>query len=161
MSTAIPPYLRPGLAKPAADGIDAPFWDGLRDERLLLQRCADCRRWQWGPEYVCHRCHSFDLAFEETAAEGILYSHQRVWHPVHPALVEQGPYVIVLVELPHADGVRLVGNLIGDPLQPLHIGAPVTGVFEHHGDDDPAHSLLQWVVGGSAGPATATPLGGR
>ena len=35
------PYLRPGLAKPVAvpDGLDAPFWEGLRDEQLLLQRC--------------------------------------------------------------------------------------------------------------------------
>jgi hypothetical protein len=43
--------------------------------------------------------------------------------------------------------VRIVGNLIGDPQQPLTIGAPVTGVFEHHDDDeDPAYTLLQWVV---------------
>ena len=142
------PYLRAGLAKPAPDrdGIDAPFWEGLRQEQLLLQRCNGCDRWQWGPEFVCHRCHSFDLRFEETPAEGILYSHQRIWHPVHPALLEQGPYVIALVELPQADGVRLVGNLIGDPHQPLIIGSKVQGVFEHHPDDDPAHTLLQWVV---------------
>ena len=142
------PYLRPGLPKPAPspDGMDAPFWEGLRREKLLLQRCAACNGWQWGPEFVCHRCHSFDLHYEETAAEGTIYSHQRIWHPVHPALAEQGPYVVVLVELPHANGVRLVGNLIGEAEQPLTIGAAVTGVFEHHNDDDPAHTLLQWVV---------------
>jgi hypothetical protein len=28
------------------------------------------------------------------------------------------------------------------------IGAPVRGVFEHHPDDDPAHSLLQWELKG-------------
>ena len=147
-STVLAPYLRPGLAKPAParDGMDSPYWDGLRESKLLLQRCMTCRGWQWGPELVCHRCHSFDLGYEETTAEGIIYSHQRVWHPVHPALAEQGPYVIVLVELPQADNVRLIGNLIGDPLQPLVIGAPVTGVFEHHPDDDPAHTLLQWVT---------------
>ena len=74
--------------------------------------------WQWGPEWFCHRCHSFDLRYEETPAEGVLYSHERVWHPVHPALAEQGPYIIALVELPHADNVRIVGNLLGDPEQP-------------------------------------------
>lgn len=140
------PYLRPGLPVPApsADGLDAPFWEGLREERLLLQRCQDCSGWQWGPEFVCHRCRSFDLAYQETEATGLIYSHERVWHPVHPALREQGPYVVVLVELPQADGVRLVGNLLGDPLQELVIGAPVRGVFEHHRDQDPAHTLLQW-----------------
>ena len=75
------------------DGLDAPFWEGLDDDRLLLQRCNACDGWQWGPEWCCHRCHSFDLRYEETPAEGVIYSHERVWHPVHPALAEQGPYV--------------------------------------------------------------------
>ncbi|MDA9360110.1 zinc ribbon domain-containing protein [bacterium] len=144
-------YLSPGLPAPVAarDGLDAPFWDGLANDKLLLQRCQSCERWQWGAEWVCHRCRSFDLTFEETEATGIIYSHQRVWHPVHPALNEHGPFVIVLVELPHADNVRLVGNLIGDPHQSLDIGAPVTGVFEHHLDNDPVFTLLQWAVGSS------------
>jgi len=144
-------YLSPGLPAPVAarGGLDAPFWDGLANDKLLLQRCQSCERWQWGAEWVCHRCRSFDLTFEETEATGIIYSHQRVWHPVHPALKEHGPFVIVLVELPHADNVRLVGNLIGDPHQSLDIGAPVTGVFEHHLDNDPVFTLLQWAVGSS------------
>jgi uncharacterized OB-fold protein len=140
------PYLRPGLPipVPSPDGLDTPYWDGLRDERLLLQRCRACRGWQWGPEWVCHRCRSFDLAYEETEPSGVIYSHQRIWHPVHPALADQGPYIVVLVELPDAGGVRLVGNLLGDPHQDLPIGAAVHGVFEHHPDDDPPHTLLHW-----------------
>ena len=143
-----PFYLRSGLPTPtpAPDGLDAPFWEGLRAERLLLQRCNDCAQWQWGPEWCCHHCRSFDVRFEETPAEGVIYSHERVWHPVHPALVEQGPYIVVLVELPQADRVRIVGNLIGDPHQPLTIGSPVRGVYEHHNETVVAHTLLQWVV---------------
>ncbi len=142
------PYLLPGLAKPAPspDGLDAPFWEGLQQERLLLQRCASCHGWQWGPEWVCHRYHSFQLHYEETAPEGILYSHQRIWHPVHPALVEQGPYIIALIELPEAGNVRVVGNLVGDPHQDLIIGSPVEAVFEHHTEADAPHTLLQWQV---------------
>jgi uncharacterized protein len=141
-------YLRPGLPVPvpAPDGLDAPFWQGLRDERLVLQRCSACRGWQWGPEWVCHRCRSFDVAYDETEPTGVIYSHQRIWHPVHPALAEQGPYIVVLVELPHAGGVRMVGNLLGDPRQELIIGTPVHGVFEHHDDADPPFTLLQWAA---------------
>jgi uncharacterized protein len=140
------PYLKPGLPGPVAapDGLDAPFWRGLREERLLLQRCEHCRHWQWGPEWICFRCLSFDLTFDDVAPEGIVYSYERVWHPVHPALRDQGPYLVVLVALPHADEVRLVGNLLGDPRREVRIGAPVRGVFEHHNDADPAFSLLQW-----------------
>ena len=140
-------YLNPGLPipTPAADGLDHDYWEGLRREELLIQRCDECSNWQWGPEWNCHRCLSFDIRYEEAPATGLIYSHQRVWHPVHPALREQGPYVIVLVELPHADDVRIVGNLVGDPQQPLEIGAPVSGVFEHH-EGDPPFTLLQWQV---------------
>ena len=52
--------------------------------------------------------------------------------------------VIVLVELPHADNVRMVGNLLGDPLQEIEIGAPVSVVFEDHDDGDPDFTLVQW-----------------
>jgi uncharacterized OB-fold protein len=143
-------YLAKGLPQPVAthDGLDAPFWSALRDERLMLQRCNRCKRFQWGPEWICHRCLSFDLGYEAVAADGRIYSYERVWHPVHPALKTQGPYLVVLVELPHADGVRLVGNLLGDPRQNVTIGGSVEGVFEHHADADPAFTLLQWRVSG-------------
>jgi uncharacterized OB-fold protein len=139
-------YLAKGLPQPVPtpDGLDAPFWSGLKDERLLLQRCSGCRKFQWGPEWLCHRCLSFDLAYEPVAPKGRIYSYERVWHPVHPALKAQGPYLVVLIELPHADDVRLVGNLLGDPRAPVRIGAAVEGVFEHHPDGNPAFTLLQW-----------------
>ena len=139
-------YLRPGLPapRPANDGLDAPFWAGLQEERLLLQRCSRCQHWQWGPEWLCHRCHSFDLAYEDVPAEGRVYSYERVWHPVHSALKDQGPYVVVLVELPQVDNVRMIGNLLGDPAADVPIGAPVTGVFEHHRNAEPAFTLLHW-----------------
>lgn len=146
-------YLPEGLPVPvpSSDGRDAPYWEALAEGRLVLQRCNDCRGWQWGPEWICHRCRSFDLGWEETEPTGIIYSHERVWHPVHPALKDHGPFVIVLVELPHCAGpgeagVRLVGNLVGDPMQELVIGTPVTGVFEHHPDHDPPYTLLHWTV---------------
>jgi hypothetical protein len=86
-------YLRPGLPAPVPmpDGLDAPFWQGLDRDELRLQRCNRCEGWQWGPEWCCHRCHSVDLRYEVTPAAGVIYSHERVWHPVHPALAEQGP----------------------------------------------------------------------
>jgi len=124
--------------------LDEPFWTGLRDERLMIQRCENCRGWQWGPEWVCHRCQSFEIGYEQVPAEGFVYSHQRVWHPVHGALQDQGPYVVVLVELPAAGNVRIVGNLLGDPHQSLEIGAGVSGAFKHHAESDPAFTLLQW-----------------
>ena len=127
-------YLNPGLSKPmpAPDGLDAPFWEGLAEGVLKFQHCRDCGSWQWGPEWIYHRCHSDNVEFDEVEPVGRIYSFERVWHPVHPALKDQGPYLVVLVEFPQAGDVRIVGNLLGDPEQDVQIGAEVEAVFEHH-----------------------------
>ena len=78
--------------------------------------------------------------------KGRIYSYQRPHHPVHPALNGHGPYIAVLVELPHAGNVRMVGNLLGDPRQEVRIGAPVEAVFEHHDGANPPFTLVQWRV---------------
>ena len=135
-------YLPAGLPapRPQRDGLDKPYWDGLREAVLRVQRCASCGTWRWGPEWVCHSCHSFDTRWEEIAPRGRLYSWARSWHPVHPALREHGPYIFALIELPQAGNIRMVGNLLGDPLQKVEIGAEVVGAFEPH----EGYALLQW-----------------
>lgn len=146
-------YLPAGLPAPMPEPVSAPFWQGLRDNTLRIQHCEGCGRWQFGAEWICHHCHRFDPAWEAVAAHGVIYSWERVWHPSHEALKGHGPYLVVLVELPHAGGVRLLGNLLGDPMQAVTIGAPVQGVFEHHPDAVPAYSLLQWRIEGLADSA--------
>jgi hypothetical protein len=147
-------YLPAGLPAPvpAADGLDAEHWAALARHELAVQRCNGCGRHQWGPEWVCHRCRSFDLGWAVVEPRGVIYSWERVWHPVHPVLAEACPYVVVLVELPHADGVRMVGNLHGDPTAPVPIGAEVDAVFEDHFDGEPPYTLVQWQLG-EASPA--------
>ncbi|HJM20438.1 MAG TPA: OB-fold domain-containing protein [Acidimicrobiales bacterium] len=138
----------PGLRQPAPanDGLDAPFWEGTRAHELRVQRCRSCEIHQWGPEWMCHACNSMELDWVTVDPVGQIYSWQRPHHPVHRALSDRGPYIIVLVELPHADNLRMVGNLLGDPLQEIKIGASVSVVFEDHDDGDPDFTLVQWEV---------------
>ena len=139
-------YLPVGLPRPVpeADGLDQPYWEGTRAGRLLVQRCRECRTFQWGPEWICHRCLAPDPEWAEVAPRGRIYSWERAWHPVHPALRDHGPYVVVLVELPEAGSVRMIGNLLGDPAQDVSIGAAVEAVFEPHDDATPPFTLVQW-----------------
>ena len=141
-------YLNPGLANPvpSADGLDVEYWKATRQERLVMQRCGSCKRYQWGPEWICHHCLSDDVRFEEISKVGVIYSWERVWHPVHPALNDQGPYLIALVEFPQYDNARMLGNLVGDPLQEVTIGWAVEAVFEHHDDVDHPFTLVHWRV---------------
>jgi hypothetical protein len=78
--------------------------------------------------------------------EGRIYSWERVWHAVHPALKTAVRCLVVLVELSEPTTVRLIGNLLGDPHQRISIGAEVAGEFEHHTASEPPFSLLQWRV---------------
>ena len=139
-------YLPEGLPLPIAerDGLSAPFWDGLKAEKLKVQFCDTCGAPQWGPEWICNHCHSFAMAWRDLAPLGTIYSWERVWHPSHPALADTCPYLVVLVAISGCDGVRLIGNLLGDPRQDVSIGAAVEGVFEHHLTSVPAFTLLQW-----------------
>ena len=79
------------------------------------------------------RCHFPTPASVGRASFGI---------ELHPALKEHGPYLVVLVELPHAGGIRMLGNLLGDPRQVVTIGAPVEAVFEPHDDAKPPFTLV-------------------
>lgn len=147
-SSSVSTYLPTGLPIPVPepDGLSAPYWAGLREGCLRVQRCRHCRSWQFGPEWVCHHCHAFDLDWIEVEPRGHIYSWERVWHPAHQSLKAHGPYLAVLVALPHAGGVRMVGNLLGDPMQNVVIGAEVRGVYEHHADVSPPFALLQWTT---------------
>lgn len=135
------PYL-PGLPLPKAqsDGLDADFWEGTRQHELRVQCCIACGRFQTPAEWICHRCHGTDLEWRAVEAQGVVYSWMRVHHPVHPALKDTGPYRVVVVELPGAAGVRMVGNLLGDVSEDVAIGAPVLAVFEDHAEA----TLVQW-----------------
>ena len=140
-------YLPEGMPVPVPmnDGLDKPYWDGLQAGKLQVQRCGDCGTWQWGPDWICHECNSFNMEWTGVEGEGTIYSWERAWHPVHPALNGHGPYVVVLVELPHAGNVRMIGNLLGDPTREVTIGSKVKAVFENHGGDQP-YTLVQWQV---------------
>lgn len=141
----LPETERPG---PESSGLDVPYWEGLRNERIMIQWCAACEAWQWGPEWICHRCQAFDLGWRELPSadgrySGRIYSWERIWHPADPRYAEAVPYVVVLVEPDGAPGVRFLGNLVDPPGGPIPIDGEVSAVFEHHDD----FTLLQWAMG--------------
>ncbi len=125
---------------PSPDGLDRPYWDAARRHQLVAQRCNACASWQWGPEWICHACHSFDVGWAAPPGRARIFAYERVWHPVHPALAKGVPYVVVLVEFPDAGGVRMIGNLAGDPRAEVCVGAEVVPVFEDHD----SYTLIQW-----------------
>jgi hypothetical protein len=109
-----------------------------------VQQCGSCGNWQWGPEWLCHKCTSFEIKWVQVEGSGVIYSWERPWHPVHPALKGRGAYTVVLVELPQAGNIRMIGNLLGPDDQEVVIGGEVEAVFEAHDDADTPYTLVQW-----------------
>jgi uncharacterized protein len=137
-------YLPPGLSipVPSPDGMDKGFYDALKRHELTVQRCNKCQTFQFAPELMCHKCQSADLRWHPVSGRGRVYSWIRVWNPVHPALKEGCPYIVGVIELPDAGGVRMVGNILGDPTQDVPFDADVQAVFEEHPDKN--FTLVQW-----------------
>ncbi|MBA4024858.1 MAG: DNA-binding protein [Gordonia sp.] len=127
---------------PSADGLDQPYWDGLREGKLLLQRCGACAQWIWGPQWLCGTCHTFDPLWEEVDPVGTVYSWSRSWYPFITELADRTPYITVLVELAGAGNRRVLGILLGDEMQNVRIGDAVSGEFVR--DEGSTWPLLRW-----------------
>jgi hypothetical protein len=79
-------------------GADGPYWDGLAEGRFRLSRCAWCSRWLWPAHYRGGGCGSWDIAWEDVALHGNLYTWTRN-HMVSDVLQERRgdlPYVTLL-----------------------------------------------------------------
>lgn len=106
------------------------FWDGVRAQKLLVQRCAACRTLRHPPRPMCPRCNALAWNTVEASGRGTVYSYVMPRHPPFPWF--EDPYVVVLVEL--EEGVRLVSNLCGVADADVAIGMPVE-VFYQTFDD--------------------------
>jgi uncharacterized OB-fold protein len=85
------------------------FWAGLRERRLLVQRCGGCGALRHPPRPMCPRCHSLAWTAVESTGRGVVLSAVVMRHPRYPWF-ETDP-VVALVEL--TEGWRLVSNLVG------------------------------------------------
>lgn len=134
------PLLAPSALDPTA--IDTPFWRGLEEGELRIQRCLDCRRWTWAPQWRCGQCGGWAFEWPAVPMIGTVHALSRTRHVFVPALKDQTPFTNVLVDLTEAEGVRLLGVLRGGEGE---IGAQVRGMIQYpqSGQERPA---LRWAL---------------
>lgn len=139
-TTAAP---RPTSVPPLTITHDNKFWfDGAREGRLLIQRCADCSTLRHPPGPACPSCRSFAWDSVESSRRGTLHSWTVVHKPQDSGF--RYPLVVGLVDL--AEGTRLVADFADlDDAEGLSIDMPVEVVFgEHpHGELLPQLRLLE------------------
>ena len=126
--TADPSRLRPF---PKVDRDNAFFWEGLREHRLLVQRCAACGRHRSPPLPACPDCGASGCVIEASRGGGYLYSWVVVHHAFSEAFEGDVPYTVAVVELD--EGCRMLARL------ELEGGVPAAGMrlevdFREHGE---------------------------
>jgi uncharacterized protein len=122
----------PSKPRPVPTSVSAPFWDGLREERILLQRCDDCNRWVHYPRRRCSHCLSDHLSWHEVSGRGRIYTFTVARQASTPAFADEVPQIITIVELDA--GPRLTTTLVEVPDEEAAVGMTVEPVFDH-GDD--------------------------
>lgn len=157
-------YRGMALNVPETDSEWHGYFQAAREGRLVIRRCADCRRLRYPPGAGCPWCASLAWTWAAVSGRGVIHSYVIVVQAIQPGFRDWTPYPVVLVELDEQrgepapdDGVRLVTNLVTPDFQPereerVAIGDRVEVCFQRLGPDG---ALPQFRL---TGESTATPL---
>ena len=113
------------------------FWNGLRERRLLIQRCSSCGILRHPPRPMCPHCLSIEWDAIEATGRGTVHSFVMPQHPQFPFM--DYPYIVALIDL--AEGVRLVSNLIDIEPENAWIDMPVEVSFTEFDDGFVLHQF--------------------
>jgi uncharacterized OB-fold protein len=117
----------PDLARPLPliDDGTRFFWEGTKEGKLLIQRCASCQLYVHPPSELCPRCRSWDLQPTEVSGRGHVYTFTVARQAFHPYFADKLPYVIVAVTLEEQDGLRVISSLVDCEPEDATVGMPV------------------------------------
>jgi uncharacterized protein len=106
--------------KPDVDETNAFYWQGLRQDRFLIQRCSGCGLRRFPPMPSCPYCAATDCAVEQASGSATLYSWIVVHRAFDPSFADQLPYTLGTVDL--EGGGRLVARIVDAPSLAAGIG---------------------------------------
>ncbi|MGE0416235.1 MAG: Zn-ribbon domain-containing OB-fold protein [Acetobacteraceae bacterium] len=118
---------------PIPDDISAPFFDGARQGRLMLQHCTACGKWSFPVRERCPHCFAASLEWRAASGRGTLYTYAIMHQVMNPGFAADVPYNVSQVDL--EEGVRMVSNVVGVPNDQLRIGMKLEAVFEDVGEN--------------------------
>jgi uncharacterized OB-fold protein len=91
------------------------FYAGLARERLVLDRCRACGRWQHPPKPICPSCWSDNIGPEDVRGTGTiaLWTVYRASDPLFGGFEPAGVRMVT-VDLDEQPGLRLTSRFDGD-----------------------------------------------
>ncbi len=118
---------------PVPDAISAPFFDGAREGKLMLQHCVACGAWSFPVRERCPHCFAAELEWLPASGRGILYTFTIMHQVMNPGFASSVPYNVAQVDL--EEGVRMVSNIVGIDNRDLRPGMKLEVVFEDVGEN--------------------------
>lgn len=105
------------------------FWDGTRQNRLLVQQCCKCANIYFPPRPFCPDCGNRDVKVVECSGDARLLSYV-INYRLNPKWKWKEPYSIAIVEL--VEGPQMLTNIVGCDQTPeaLQLDMPLTVTFE-------------------------------
>jgi uncharacterized OB-fold protein len=117
------------LPAPEPDGDSQPFWDTLKEGRLIYQRCRACGRAQYYPRAICRWCHAYNqFDWQQSAGLGSVYTYSVVHQAGHPVWRQRVPYCIALVDLD--EEFRVTTRVVNADPNVIRVGLRVRAVYE-------------------------------
>lgn len=113
------------------DSDSRPYWEGLAQGELRIQRCDACARAVFYPRALCPHCFSEQLSWIVASGKGTIYSYT-VAHQAFGPFADETPFVVAIVEL--EEGVRMMTRIIDAPRERITIGAAVQVTFTTVGE---------------------------
>jgi len=104
---------------PVRDPDNAPFYDALREGKLLIKTCDACNEAFFYPRSLCPFCLS-ESSWIEASGQGNIYSYTEV-------TTRSGTYVLALVTL--SEGPTMMSNILTDTPATIAIGQRVRAEF--------------------------------
>jgi len=116
---------------PIPDEFERPYFDACNEERLVLQYCGACDRFQHPPEISCRNCNSAaQLTWRQIKGDGHIYSYAVVYDTPLSLMQSEQPYNVAVIDLDEAPGCNVLSHLPGTPAEAVPVGAKVELVFE-------------------------------
>jgi uncharacterized OB-fold protein len=118
------------LPAPAVSRETLPWWEAAAQHRLVVQTCDACGLHRHPPGPMCPRCHGVAHRWQELSGRGAVYSYTIVHQAFLPALAPHVPYVVAVLELDGAPGVRFISNLVDVAPEAVQVGLRVEVAWE-------------------------------
>jgi uncharacterized OB-fold protein len=121
------------MPPPAADNDTLPWWQAASEHRLVVQRCGECEHLRHPPAPICPECRSSSCNWKELSGRGEVYTYTVVHRAI--AVEQELPFVIAVVALEGADGLRMISNIVDAKADDVVVGMPVELVWEDMSPD--------------------------